>query len=386
MDLERGPGGLLVADGGRTGDNDRLFLFFSPNCCIRFIAIVVVIALRLQSLVRHGKSVHRVCLLRRGRDVRLRKVTAALQSASLFLPRPLAGWNRLHIKVHATVPMTTTRRSLVLSALLLSNVASFVPGRLRCIPTTTLRATTEEAAKLLEQAARLRAESAALEAELGLEPAAPTSPPDAVPTPISDPVPAPPSFRIMDDPDPRVPLAGNCLEVTLDLGRQKGSWMPPAWASSGMRAEFVLPRVYLRSQTCDGDPFLKGTAARQLIDPTQEEDQDQLVQAMTRPTFGANTDLKPFWPGFCLGLSRGAWSFEKISKEEGRLRMCIDLPDGIAVDDLTLPKGERLFCAIPVFPGPTLSSRAGIVSVRRNVLWRTEYRIVGTWKAKITPL
>ena len=54
--------------------------------------------------------------------------------------------------------------------------------------------------------------------------------------------------------------------------------------------------------------------------------------------------------------------------------------EGLELGDLALPPGERLFMTVPAW-GRTLSNRGGVVSVRVNAIWRTEYRIVGRFKA-----
>ena len=46
-----------------------------------------------------------------------------------------------------------------------------------------------------------------------------------------------------------------------------------------------------------------------------------------------------------------------------------------------LPPGETLLFATPAWGG-LLSRRGGIVTVRRNVVWRVEYRTVGNWRAE----
>ena len=42
------------------------------------------------------------------------------------------------------------------------------------------------------------------------------------------------------DGDPSTTLAGAHLRLVLDVGREKNTWMPPAWAASGRRVEVPL--------------------------------------------------------------------------------------------------------------------------------------------------
>ena len=67
---------------------------------------------------------------------------------------------------------------------------------------------------------------------------------------------------------------------------------------------------------------------------------------------------------------------------QGSLKMILDLgQDGLDYEDVQLPGSTRLFLTTPCW-GRTLSTRGGVVSLRHNALWRTEYRILGTWRAK----
>lgn len=132
------------------------------------------------------------------------------------------------------------------------------------------------------------------------------------------------------------PLAGTVWLLTLDLGRERNTWMPPQWAASGLRIEVPM-LVALR----DGG-----------------------VAEVVR--------LGAFLPW--SAKDRGSWEVDG-PVTGGTLRLL--LPMGALVrGDLSLPEGD-LYVAIPAW-GRVLSRDKGVVTVlQQRWVVRRERRIVG---------
>mmetsp|Transcript_38022 Transcript_38022/g.119353 ORF Transcript_38022/g.119353 Transcript_38022/m.119353 type:complete len:228 (-) Transcript_38022:74-757(-) len=134
-------------------------------------------------------------------------------------------------------------------------------------------------------------------------------------------------------------LGGTRWQVTLDFGREKNTWMPPNWASSGLRVEVPL----LLELGADGTatPLAEGAYAN-------------------------------------VGAAPGSWEVEGEFPRE-RLQANVELRKGYERGDNKLPPGTKLFMSIPVFED-RFSARGGTLTVlQRRWLVREERRIVGTF-------
>lgn len=215
---------------------------------------------------------------------------------------------------------------------------------------------------------------------------------------------APPAEESMRQTIPGEPLAGSTWDVTFDIGREKGTWMPQMWGSRGERFVATLEGVCFDCEPEKGgkvDDFLAGGAGG----PAR-----RLSFAATR---GSSPNAKDTFPSRAkvrnfprLAMMPGCWRRVGKAPSDGGLRWFATLPEGLDGDDggggfdgrgsalgtgafgpqdgrdstLSLPAGDVLYFATPAW-GDVLSSRGGIISVRRNAIWRREYRIVGTWRA-----
>ena len=224
---------------------------------------------------------------------------------------------------------------------------------------------------------------------------------------------------------PGEPLAGSRWDIAIDLGREKGSWMPPSWASRGERYICTLENVGFDGTLFAAGVRQAGSFGTRSDDGTGEKAMRDFLQrgggAVRRIVFGGRgggsssdsgggggggggggvssgrtTTFAKVRGWDRLPISPGGWS-RAGGTRDGTFRWCAVLPDGIdsrtpgAVSGttglgdgrestLTLPPGEVLYFATPAW-GTMLSNKGGVVSVRRNAIWRTEYRIVGTWQA-----
>jgi len=130
-------------------------------------------------------------------------------------------------------------------------------------------------------------------------------------------------------------LVNTRWELTLDVGREQGTWMPPNWARSGRRIEIPLA-VELQA---DG---------------------------LCKP-LGVGTYVK-------LGVDSGTWN---IQGDTLRLNLQIS---GFERGDISLPSGKLYFKTYAW--GNMISQNKGrlLVLQRRNFI-RTEWRTVGSFKA-----
>ncbi|KAJ1462347.1 hypothetical protein M885DRAFT_557116 [Pelagophyceae sp. CCMP2097] len=139
-------------------------------------------------------------------------------------------------------------------------------------------------------------------------------------------------------------LEGRTHKVTLDFGRETGTWMPPRWASSG-RAEYSLLltwRAYGLADVSELKP-LRGNA------------------------MGSDSKWK---------VQRATWAVDGST-----LRVALDHA-GLSVGDIYLKAGT-VDLALPIFGGQKmLSAKEGLMSiVAYRFFVRKERRLVGTWRA-----
>mmetsp|Transcript_11692 Transcript_11692/g.34802 ORF Transcript_11692/g.34802 Transcript_11692/m.34802 type:complete len:218 (-) Transcript_11692:924-1577(-) len=147
---------------------------------------------------------------------------------------------------------------------------------------------------------------------------------------------------------PTASLAGVTHRLSLDFGRETGTWMPPRWAQYG-RTEFGLDLRY-------------------------EDDGSATVVDGPRPLRGLALATGASFP-----VERAAW---KVDTDRGGSTLRVVLAHGgLSVDDCVLEPGE-LYLSIPVFPGGTVSRKEGLMSIiAYRLVVRKERRLVGVWFA-----
>ena len=180
-----------------------------------------------------------------------------------------------------------------------------------------------------------------------------------------------------------------------DLGREDGTWMPPRWAASGARYEFSLDVKLGGSASVAAAAEKEGAAsvaawfdsraARGSRSASKETRRDKYLGGDGSGGVVVLEGRQPTRPKIRnypapFTVVPGCWT--RAGKvNDGSLKLWMQVGDeGVEFEDLALPPGERLFMTAPAW-GRTLSNRGGVVSVRVNAIWRTEYRIVGRWKA-----
>ena len=131
-------------------------------------------------------------------------------------------------------------------------------------------------------------------------------------------------------------LVGTKWELTLSVGRERGTWMPPTWAISGRR-------------------LILGLAV--------ELQEGGVVQPLAIGAF-ANMQLRP-----------GTWSLD-----EDTLRLNLGI-SGIEKGDITLPEGKLYFKTL-AWGDMVSSNRGRLLLKQRRALVRQEWRSVGTFKAQ----
>lgn len=199
----------------------------------------------------------------------------------------------------------------------------------------------DEAFEYMQIAERLREEARALEVELGVM--SPTKDDAVTPTPVGVPAsPRSPRGNLNE------PLAGSKYVLSLDIGREKGTWMPMTWGASGER---IALDILIE--------FAEGGAI-------------------------ASADVVTPWRN--IKITGGRWAAQSTSRtagigDEKTLRFTL-ITTGLEKGDVSIPPGTLWF-AIPSW-GSVLS-RSGIVTVRQKRFGvREESRIVGTFGAKKT--
>jgi hypothetical protein len=128
--------------------------------------------------------------------------------------------------------------------------------------------------------------------------------------------------------------------VTLDIGREQNTWMPPRWCASGTRVSLPLHVRF----GADG----RATCAQ--VGPYFDEIQ----------LSAGNIEVGGTWPN-------------KV------VRFSLDCTSGYARGDNSLPENTRIYFA-HAFLGDAPSKREGTLSVvQRRLLIRKERRLIGTF-------
>ena len=126
-------------------------------------------------------------------------------------------------------------------------------------------------------------------------------------------------------------IDGSSFRIVLNIGRERGTWMPDSWASSGARLSIPLDVTFSES-------------------PMTTPSWDKPAEAMLGP-------IKDTKMCFCRGGSfvgpagevpvectGGAWSSTPTGRcGESILRFYLDFPNGAERNDVTLPPGRLFF-------------------------------------------
>ena len=132
-------------------------------------------------------------------------------------------------------------------------------------------------------------------------------------------------------------LDGTSWRLTLDVGREPGTWMPKEWAASG--ATLTLPiEVTFTDEVLPGDGGF--------FDP----DRDQ-HPAVDEIRVSANKRMRTSAGLFAgtegavvVNITAGAWATWPTGRcGEHRVRFYLDFPDGAQLKDVSIPAGRMYF-------------------------------------------
>ncbi|CAN0227833.1 unnamed protein product [Ectocarpus sp. 4 AP-2014] len=247
--------------------------------------------------------------------------------------------------------MRTTFRALLLFAVFVSEVLGFVTyssssssicSSARRLARCTTRLSNDESGEALEQAAaKLRKEVADLEKEL----AKGKKQDENVP---------PETALDLEMPSSPFSLAPSRWLVMMDIGREKGTWMPQSWGRSGRRVEVDLLVQFLPG----GD--MKADVDSPFVDMTVTPGKWSVGAAQGKPRRRPTHSLGSLTSDTC--------------------RFWVET-DGFGRGDVTIPAG-RIYFAVPAWGGKL--SRKGLVTVRqRRWLVREESRILGVFGTEL---
>tara|TARA_B100000768_G_scaffold47379_1_gene46212 strand:- start:110 stop:598 length:489 start_codon:yes stop_codon:yes gene_type:complete len=132
-------------------------------------------------------------------------------------------------------------------------------------------------------------------------------------------------------------LDGTSWRLTLDVGRETGTWMPKAWAASG--ASLTLP-----IEVTFTDEILPGDGG--FFDPAREQHPavDEIsVSASKR--MRASAGIFAGTEGVVVvNITAGAWATWPTGRcGEHRVRFYLDFPDGAQLKDVSIPAGRVYF-------------------------------------------
>ena len=130
-----------------------------------------------------------------------------------------------------------------------------------------------------------------------------------------------------------VGLEGSSWKITLNVGREKGTWMPEQWAASGARLSLPLELTFT-------DEPIKAQWLQPLVDPDE-------------PSLGPDTrKLRVRENGSFVGAQGlvavevlgGAWCAQPTGRcGESRLNFYLDFPEGCSRNDVSIPAGRVFF-------------------------------------------
>lgn len=125
-----------------------------------------------------------------------------------------------------------------------------------------------------------------------------------------------------------ITLDGIECDVTLNVGREQGTWMPKEWGESGARLSLPLPIIF-SDEAIDlgfpGEEALGGRYARRL-------------RCGEGRFIGARGET-------IVRVDGGAWTASPMSGTSGqfKLRFFLDFPEGAERNDVSIPSGRVFF-------------------------------------------
>jgi len=132
-------------------------------------------------------------------------------------------------------------------------------------------------------------------------------------------------------------LDGTSWRLTLDVGREPGTWMPKEWAASG--ATLTLP-----IEVTFTDEILPGDGG--FFDPDRDQHPavDEIrVSASKRMRTSAGI-FAGTEGAVVVNITAGAWATWPTGRcGEHRVRFYLDFPDGAQLKDVSIPAGRMYF-------------------------------------------
>ena len=117
------------------------------------------------------------------------------------------------------------------------------------------------------------------------------------------------------------------VQITLNIGREPGTWMPDGWAASGARLSFPVDVEFSAEQ------------ATQFVEPLLGEAAGTNRLRVLRPGsfVGAAGEVS-------VATANGAWRETPTGAGgEAQLRFFLDFPQEATRNDVTLPAGRLFF-------------------------------------------
>mmetsp|Transcript_19289 Transcript_19289/g.21535 ORF Transcript_19289/g.21535 Transcript_19289/m.21535 type:complete len:346 (-) Transcript_19289:105-1142(-) len=185
--------------------------------------------------------------------------------------------------------------------------------------------------------------------------------------------------------------------LSIDLGRESGTWMDPQWGRSGARIDFTVDVAFLLPENNNNDSIDPSLANKDVMSNMVKDNltgKSSVVRVVSCPLQRACMREGLGYQMECNGGGyRVDFDDNKNSNQSSTARFYLDVEGtstssvGLVYGDIFVPEGQ-LYFSLPCFSRSVerLSTREGIVTVRQygwHTGWRRlESRIVGTFRAK----
>lgn len=340
-------------------------MMISLNSTIALVLAVVVVLLLMMTTVSFVVVVNAFSSV--GQLPRATRTTIPSSSSSLFKDNN----NNYHHSCRSNTISTDCRRRQTLSLSL--------SGRATNTELSDDETACAEVDVLRQQAEQLKAKAKAIRDELDQTDTKAAASETKVAVASSTPKRSP-----FDLPPPTSSDAATAAEyrLSVDIGREDGTWMDPRWGSSGRRIEFTVDVrfIFTSSDNNDVDAVVSDEYKKAMVIDNFGGKSSQVRSIVSSPAAKLN---RGFDSMKCHG---GAYriDLERNGKGTVRFHLCVDGYESSG--DVSIPQGY-LYFSIPVFNNrlTMLSQKPGPVTVRQ-VGWHTgwrreESRMVGTFKA-----
>ena len=132
-------------------------------------------------------------------------------------------------------------------------------------------------------------------------------------------------------------LDGTSWRLTLDVGREQGTWMPKEWAASG--ATLTLPiEVTFTDEVLPGDGGF--------FDPNRDQHPavDEIHVSASKRMRASAGIFAGTEGAVVVNITAGAWATWPTGRcGEHRVRFYLDFPDGAQLKDVSIPAGRVYF-------------------------------------------